>query len=186
MNETTNEVVAVQDLLDRSAAGGQRHLTDIVGPSRRLSAEQLCADLHGVLVLNVATVGSSGAPRLSAVDGHFLHGHWYFSTSAAALKARHLFTRPGVSVGYTPRDGYGVWAHGVATRLEGVERDRVDAYLSEVYGQPLSGMADEVVIFRVDADWMIGYAMAADEQASFDATLPERDRRLADALAKLG
>lgn len=185
MNETTDELVAVQDLLDRSAAGGQRHLTDIVGPGRRLSAERLCADLRGILVLNVATVSLSGAPRLSAVDGHFLHGHWYFSTAAAALKARHLFARPQISVGYTPRDGYGVWAHGAAAQLLGVEHDRMDAYLSEVYGQPLSSMADGIAVFRVDAHWMIGYAMTDDEQATFDATLPERDRRLANALAKL-
>nr|MCH9728369.1 hypothetical protein [Actinomycetes bacterium] len=84
------------------------------------------------------------------------------------------------------RDGYGVWAHGVATRLEGVERDRIDAYLSEVYGQPLSGMADEIVIFRVDAHWMISYAMPDDEQAAMDAALPDRDRRMANALAALG
>lgn len=186
MNETTNELATLQDLLDGSAAGGERHLTDIVGPSRRLSAAHLCADLCGVVVLNVATVSSSSTPLLSAVDGHFLHGHWYFSTTAAALKARHLVSRAGVSVGYTPRDGYGVWAHGVAVRLEGAEYVQMDAYLSEVYDQPLSGMADEVVIFRVDAHWMVGYAMTDFEQAAFNATLPERDRRLAAALAKLG
>ena len=187
MNETARELADLQRLLDSSsAAGGQRHLTGIVTPSRRLSAERLCADMGGVLVLNVATVSGSGAPRLSAVDGHFLHGQWYFSTAATSVKARHLSARPEISVGYTPRDGYGVWAHGVATRLVGVERDRIDAYLSEVYGQPLSGMADEIVIFRVDAHWMISYAMPDDEQAAMDAALPERDRRMANALAALG
>lgn len=62
----------------------------------------------------------------------------------------------------------------------------MDAYLSEVYGQPLSSMAEGIKIFRVDAHWMIGYAMTADERASFDATLPDRDHRLAAALGKLG
>lgn len=109
MNETASDLAGVQRLLDSSAAGGRRHLTGIVGPSRRLSAKRLCADLRGVLVLNVATVSASGAPRLSAVAGHFLHGQWYFSTAAAAVKARHLFARAQISVGYTPRDGYGVW-----------------------------------------------------------------------------
>lgn len=186
MNETTEELIALQGLLDRSAGSRKRHLTDIVSPSRRLSAERLSADLCGILVLSVATVSSSGEPRLSAVDGHFIHGHWYFSTASAAIKARHMAVRPAVSVGYTPRDGYGVWAHGVAIALQGADRDRMETYLSEVYGQPLSDMADGIVIFRVDAHWMIGYAMTADEQASFDATLPERDQRLTTALAKLG
>lgn len=186
MNETTEELIALQELLDRSAGSRKRHLTDIIEPSRRLSAERLSADLWGILVLSVATVSSSGEPRLSAVDGHFIHGHWYFSTASAAVKARHLAARPAVSVGYTPRDGYGVWAHGVAVALEGAEWDRMENYLSEVYGQPVSGMADGIQIFRVDAHWMIGYAMTADEQASFDATLPARDQRLTTALAKLG
>lgn len=186
MNETTEELTALQELLDRSAGSRDRHLTDIVAPNRRLSAERLCADLRGVLVLNVATVSAAGEPRLSAVDGHFLHGHWYFSTSGAAVKARHLAARPAVSVGYTPRDGYGVWAHGVATALRGPEYGRMDAYLSEVYGQPVSGLADEIAIFRVDAHWMIGYAMSAEEQAGFDAELPACEQRLPGALAALG
>lgn len=186
MNETAEELSALQGLLDLSAGDRERHLTDIVAPDRRLSAEQLIADLHGVLVLSVGTVSRTGEPRLSAVDGHFIHGHWYFSTARAAVKARHLSARPAVSVGYTPRDGYGVWAHGSAAALRGAARDRMDAYLSEVYGQPLSGMADGIVIFRVDAHWMIGYAMTAEEQASFDATLRDRDQRLSAALTKLG
>jgi hypothetical protein len=186
MNETAAERAELQALLDRSAGTRKRHLTDIVEPSRRLSAEQLCADLHGVVVLNVATVTASGAPRLSAVDGHFLHGHWYFSTATAAVKAGHLAQRPDVSVGYTPRDGYGVWAHGIAVPLRGADHDRMDAYLSEVYGQPVSELAESIVIYRVDAHWMIGFAMTADEQAEFEATLPGRDQRLATALAGLG
>lgn len=186
MNETVEEMTALQALLDLSAGNRKRHLTDIVDPSRRLSAEQLAADLYGVLVLNVGTVSRTGEPRLSAVDGQFIHGHWYFSTASAAVKARHLSVRSAVSVGYTPRDGYGVWAHGAAAALRGAERDRMEAYLSEVYGQPLSGMADGITIFRVDAHWMIGYAMTAAERASFEATLRDRDRRLIAALTKLG
>lgn len=186
MNETPEELSELQALLDRSAGTRSRHLTDIIEPGRRLSARQLSADLRGVLVLNVATVTASGEPRLSAVDGHFIHGHWYFSTSRAAVKARHLAVRPAVSVGYTPRDGYGVWAHGMATALEGTEYERMDAYLSALYGQPLSGMAEEIVIYRVDPHWMIGYAMPPEEQAAFEATLPGRDERLIAALARLG
>ena len=91
-----------------------------------------------------------------------------------------------MSIGYTPRDGYGVWAHGVAVALHGVEYGRMEAYLSDVYGQPLSELTDGIEIFRVDAHWMIGFAMRADEQSQFDATLPERTERLTAALVKLG
>lgn len=186
MNESSVELETLQLLLDRSAGEGNRHLTDIVEPQRRLSAEQLCADLRGVVVLNVATVTKKGEPRMSAVDGHFLHGHWHFSTADSAVKARHLMRRPAVSVGYTPRDGYGVWAHGVASRLVGHDAERIDRYLSTVYGQPLSGMADEIAIYRVDAHWMLGFAMTQAEITQFEATLPDRDARVPAALVALG
>jgi len=186
MNETNTEIETLQQLLDRSAAGARRHLTEIVEPQRRLSARQLCADVRGVVVLNIATVTRDCRPRLSAVDGHFLHGHWYFSTAGQALKARHLRHRPAVSVGYTPRDGYGVWAHGTAIRLAGGEHARLDRYLSTVYGQPLSDLAEEIAIYRVEADWMLGFAMTAAETAQIETTLPERDARITGALAQLG
>ena len=186
MNETAEELADLQYLLERSAGDRARHLTDIVGPDRRLTAAQLSADLQGVLVLNVATVTRSGEPRLSAVDGHFLHGRWYFSTATAAVKARHLAVRPGVSVAYTPRDGYGVWTHGKATALSGDEHDRMDRYLSALYGMPLAAMADGIVIFRVEPEWMIGYAMTATERSSLEPILADRDRRLNQALDELG
>lgn len=186
MNETPAELETLQNLLDRSAGDTRRHLTDIIGPQRRLSAQQLSRDLFGILVLNVATVTAAGEPRLSAVDGQFLHGHWYFSTATGSYKARHLATRPAVSVAYTPRDGYGVWAHGTAAALDGAERERIDSYLSEVYGQPMEEMAEGIEFFRVDAHWLIGYAMTAAEQAEFDAGLPARDARVTDALAAFG
>ena len=114
-----------------------------------------------------------------------MHGHWYFSTASSAVKARHLMRRPAVSVGYTPRDGYGVWAHGIATRLAGDDAARIDRYLSTVYGQPLSGMADEIAIYRVDAHWMLGFAMTDAETAQFEATFPDRDARISGALVEL-
>ena len=41
-------------------------------------------------VLSVATVTARGEPRISALDGHFLHGTWTFCTSGTAAKARHM------------------------------------------------------------------------------------------------
>ena len=62
----------------------------------------------------------------------------------------------------------------------------IDRYLSTLYGQPLSAMADEIAIYRVDAHWMVGFAMTEPEMAQFEATLPERDARIPAALAALG
>jgi pyridoxine/pyridoxamine 5'-phosphate oxidase len=50
-----------------------------------------------VRTLNLATVTAGGEPRISAVDGHFLHARWVFSTSVTSAKARHILARPAVS-----------------------------------------------------------------------------------------
>src|SRR5664279_1343232 len=93
MEETTPELLALQQLLDTSFARASPHLTSIMTPARRLTAERLVADLPVPAVLNIATVTANGEPRISAVDGHFLRGHWYFTTESRSPKARQLDAR---------------------------------------------------------------------------------------------
>ncbi len=100
MYETPEEITRLQDLLDRSHAKATDHLRSIIHGDRRLTADDLVALLTGMRVLSLATVTASGEPRVSAVDGHFLHGTWSFSTSATAAKARHMRARPSVSVAH--------------------------------------------------------------------------------------
>ena len=80
MLETTDEIDALQALLDASHARATGHLRGIIDDDRTLTAEQLVALLTGMKVLSVATVTARGEPRISALDGHFLHGTWTFST----------------------------------------------------------------------------------------------------------
>lgn len=184
MNETPEQLTELQGLLDRSIAGPKRHLTSIIEPGRRtLSSGRLVGELTGVCVLNVATATARGKPRLSAVDGHFLNGHWYFSTAADAVKARHLGARPAVSVAYTPRDGFGVWAHGKAVFLRrgSDEWEMFDAHLRLMYGQSPDEWADEIVFLRVDADWMVGFAMTDEEMLEVQTAASARAERLAEA-----
>ena len=98
MLETPEETAALQALLDASHARATGHLRGIINDERTLTAEQLVALLTGMKVLSVATVTASGEPRISALDGHFLHGTWTFGTSGTSAKARHLARRPAVSV----------------------------------------------------------------------------------------
>ena len=186
MNETDAERRELQELLDRSAAGPKRHLTDIATEAWRLSAEQLTDDLRGALVLDVATVTAAGEPRLSAVDGHFLHGRWHFSTASSALKTRHLTRRPWISAAHTPRDGYGVWVHGRAERLDGDEAAGINRFLSAYYGMDLDDMADGIEIFRIDPHWMLGFAMPPEQLGEFAEDVTRRAGRLDGALAALG
>ena len=138
-----------------------------------------CTD---VCVLNLATTTRAGEPRLSAVDGHFLHGRWHFSTAASALKARHMRARPAVSAAWTPRDGMGVWVHGRVAFLEPgtAPWHDLDRHLARMYGESPSESFDvEIVYLRLDPQWMVGFAMTADEQLEMDAALEQRKQRLA-------
>jgi hypothetical protein len=165
MHETAAELAALQDLLDASFARASAHLTGIMAPDRRLTAEQLAADLTAIAVLNVATVTSRGEPRLSAVDGHFLHGRWHFTTDGNSPKARQLQARPATSVSYTPRDGYGVFCHGRARFLGRDSREFavLHDHCVRVYGQSPDEWGGAIAYVQVQPSWMVGFAFTREE-----------------------
>ena len=100
MYETQEDLDRLQQLLEASHARSTEHLRAIIRGERVLSARDLVALLTGMKVITVATVTARGEPRISAVDGHFLHGTWSFSTSGTAAKARHMRERPSVSIAH--------------------------------------------------------------------------------------
>src|SRR3954471_13563701 len=158
----TNE--ALQELIDRSFDVSSEHLRSIMGAQRRLTAERLVADLPSPAVLNIATVTARGEPRISAVDGHFLHGHWYFTTAADSPKARQLRARSAISASYTPRDGYGVFCHGRVTELgAGDARQMIADLFVETYGMSPDDLSGDAFYARIDADWLVGFAMSPEE-----------------------
>src|SRR4051812_35257219 len=167
----TNE--ALQDLVDRSFATSSEHLRSIMEPQRRLTAERLVAELPCPAVLNIATVTARGEPRISAVDGHFIDGHWYFTTAIESPKARQLAARPAISASFTPRDGYGVFCHGTAAGIEGAEQQMMREHFAEVYGMEPETLGD-IAYFRIDAAWMVGFAMTDDEMKEIEAAAERR------------
>ena len=138
MFETNDETSSLDQLLDRSFAGAGEHLGGIISPERRLSAGDLCRYLVGIRHLTVATTTAHGEPRRSAVDGLFLHGHFWFSTSAQAFKVVHLAQRPAVSAAHVIGDDGGVLVHGTARLVCGGpgEADELRPYWEGVYGGP--------------------------------------------------
>jgi hypothetical protein len=80
VNETAEELAAMQALLDRSHGGASEHLRSIIDDQRSLSAREIAGLMTGMRVVSFATVTARGEPRVSALDGHFLHGHWTLST----------------------------------------------------------------------------------------------------------
>ena len=164
MLETSDEIEALQALLDASHAKATGHLRSIITDERTLSAEQLAALLTGMKVLAVATVTRAGEPRISALDGHFLHGTWTFSTAGGAAKARHLERRPAVSVAHIDGEELAVFTHGFAELLPpGPECDEVDAHWTAHYGSSPWSWGEDIRMYRLRMTWAVAYAFERDE-----------------------
>lgn len=160
MLETTTEVAALQELLDSSYSRSTGHLRDIISGPRLLSAQDLVALLTGMKVLSVATVTARGEPRISALDGHFLHATWTFGTSATAAKANHLRVRPAASVAHIDNESLAVFSHGRVETMTPADddwRQTIEHWTAHYGSSPLT-WGDDIVMYRYRPQWMVGYA----------------------------
>jgi uncharacterized glyoxalase superfamily protein PhnB len=160
MLETEAELDALQQLLDRSRSGATEHLRGIIDDQRALSARDIAALLQKMKVLSLATVTARCEPRISAVDGHFLHGTWTFSTDGSAAKARHLAVRSAVSVAHIDNEELAVFAHGTAERLlpSGPFWDETLAHWTAHYGSSPLEWGEDIRVYRLRPTWMVGFA----------------------------
>ncbi len=164
MFETDAEIAEMQSLLDASLSRSTEHLQSIITPGERtLTADQVCLACRGMCTLAISTVTATCEPRVSAVDGHLLHGRWYFSTARGAAKARHLAGRPAVSIAYLRGKEIGVFAHGTAQPMnpaDGPEDPDWPAllqYMTDYYeSSPLSW--GDVTYYRLIPSWMVAFA----------------------------
>ncbi|MER7244968.1 pyridoxamine 5'-phosphate oxidase family protein [Kribbella sp. NPDC000426] len=160
MKETAAEVTELQELLDAAYAQSTQHLRNIITGPRRLNAEELVGVLTGMCTLNLATVTARGEPRISAVDGHLLHGRWVFTTSGSAAKAKQLKKRPAASISYVDGERIGVFSHGDVEFLTAEHPDfaEIEDHLTNHYGSSPSSWGDDIVYCRLQPHWMVGYA----------------------------
>ena len=165
MYETPEDLDRLQQLLDASHARSTEHLRAIIRDERVLSARDLVALLTGMKVITVATVTAHGEPRISAVDGHFLHGTWSFSTSGTAAKARHMRDRPSVSVAHVDNEALGVFSHGRVEELAEDDADHAETldHWTRHYGSSPLSWGDDIRLYRYRPEWMVGYAWKRDE-----------------------
>jgi hypothetical protein len=165
--ETEPELREMQTLLDSSLGRATPHLQSIITTARSLSAEQLAQVLTGMCVLVLSTVTAKGEPRVSAVDGHFLHGRWVFGTARGAAKARHLRARPAASVAHIRGEDLGVFVHGVVEDLHPADGPaaqdwpEIQEHLHRIYGTDSFDWS-EVVYYRLRPTWMTVYAPRPD------------------------
>jgi len=166
MQETPEELAELQALLDSSLARSTAHLRSIVTRESTLTAEQLTEVLTGMCVLALSTVTAAGEPRISGVDGHFLHGRWHFGTARSAAKARHLAARPAASVAHLRGEELGVFTHGTVEVLNPPNAEpaagwpELLAYFESVYGKDAFDWNNEVVYYRLHPKWMTVYSPA--------------------------
>ena len=167
MLETTEELAALQTLLDDSAAAAGPHMRDIITDERRMDAAALTARLRGMCLITVATVTADGRPLTGPFDGYFLHGSWWFSSGPQSVRIRHLRARPAVSVTYLPGEELSVTAHGRAELfdLHGPEcaplrQAMLDHYVPKqgpAFKEWLDGLTGGVGV-RVDAGKLFTFA----------------------------
>ncbi|WP_406830575.1 pyridoxamine 5'-phosphate oxidase family protein [Pedococcus sp. KACC 23699] len=163
MWETPEELAALQSLLDDSLARSTPHLRSIVN-ERTMTADQLTQVLSGMCTLALSTVTAKGEPRISGVDGHFLHGAWHFGTARTAAKARHLSARPSASVAHMRGEDLGVFTHGTVQPLNPADGEpaadwsELLAYLQDFYGADAFDWEHEVTYYRLQPHWMTVFA----------------------------
>jgi Pyridoxamine 5'-phosphate oxidase len=163
--ETPEELVQLQELLDRSMAGAGPHLSGIISPERRLGAADLCQRLTGLCLLVVATTTADGRPLVGPVDGYFLHGTFWFSSGRDSVRMRHLAARPALSATHLPGEELAVTVHGRAELFEVAD---------PAYGEFRQAMLDEYLPKQgsafetwLDAENPIGARIAPEKLFTF-------------------
>ena len=118
MNETPDDLTRLQEVLDRSAAAGGRHLSDVISGERRLTAEAVCEHLQGMVLLVLATVSSKGRPIAAPVDGIFHRGRFHFGSAPDSIRFQHIRRSPYVSASHLPGEHLQVTVHGQAEMID--------------------------------------------------------------------
>ena len=136
VHETTFDIERVQHWLDESYARSGEHLRSIITPERRLSAEEVCAELKGMTLLSLATVNSRCEPMVGPVDGVFYKGNLWFGSAENSLRFWHIRARPQVSATHTRGEELVVTVHGVPHEIDKASGDYEDfkECLREVHG----------------------------------------------------
>jgi nitroimidazol reductase NimA-like FMN-containing flavoprotein (pyridoxamine 5'-phosphate oxidase superfamily) len=155
MHESSSDIAALQELIDRSYAAAGSHLLGIHSARRRLSAEQVAARLTGMCLLALATVTADSRPIVGPVDGVFYRGAFYVGSSAQSLRFRHIRRRPHVSATHLPGEELAVTVHGQAVPIDlgheenaGFRRTLLEIYVPR-YGADWEKFIDSGVKYAV-------------------------------------
>jgi len=127
MRETPEEIAELQRMFDAHLARANPHMTAIVTPERRLTAEQVVRYLDGTRHVAFATVTPKGQPRVSPLDTLLLHGRFTLSTDVTASRIAHLRANAACSAVYMEADRIAVVVNGRANDCATLKRPCRDA-----------------------------------------------------------
>lgn len=166
VRETPSELAALQTLIDRSLERTGPHMKAIVHPGEySLSAKQVVKLLDGMKTVAVAAPGPNGDPLVAPMDGWFLHGRFFFSSSADSVRVKGLRKRPRASIAYFEGERFLINAHGPAVLMfrGHPEVTEIDAIFKEHYGGSAFDWSDDGVYVRLDADRFFTYSRTPKE-----------------------
>jgi hypothetical protein len=169
VHETPEDLVALQELLDRSHEQAGPHLRRIITPERRLTAEQVCERLTGMRLLALATATADGRPIVGPVDGIFFRGAFHFGSSPDSVRFRHIRARPQVSATHLPGEELAVTVHGRAVMVDvqaqsgaPFRQALLDIYVPR-YGSEWETFMDSGPVFaRIEAERMFTFHMVGE------------------------
>jgi len=157
MYETSDDLKALQELLDQSDKNAGSHLRAVITQDRRMTAEELCNRLTGMRLLALATVTSDNRPLVGPVDGVFYRGVFHFGSSPDSIRVKHIRQRPSISATHVPSEEMSVTVHGRASILEmssvensGLRKTILDIYTPK-YGAEWEKFFDSNVYVRIDS-----------------------------------
>src|SRR5262245_53195163 len=161
MHETSDDLAALQDLLDSSYALMGEHTLSIHTPARRISAVDLAQIRRGVRVLDLATVTAKCEPRVGPVDGLFFRGHFHFGSGDQSVRFRHVRARPQVSACHTVGETFATIVHGRAVEIDvrAASQGPFLAYVHEQYPDWEEWYSESTPPYaRIEASAMYAYA----------------------------
>jgi nitroimidazol reductase NimA-like FMN-containing flavoprotein (pyridoxamine 5'-phosphate oxidase superfamily) len=167
VHETPADIEALQELIDRSYAAAGPHMLRIHDPERRLSAEQVCERLTGMVLLSLATVTADCRPIVGPVDGIFYRGAFHFGSSPDSVRFRHIAKRPQVSATHLPGEELSVTVHGRAAPVDikssehaGFRQTLLDIYVPRYGPDWEKDFLDTGPVYaRIEADRMFTFWM---------------------------
>ena len=165
MRETPEEIAELQRMFDAHLAHANSHMTAIVTPERRLTAQQVVRYLEGTRHVAFATVTPKGQPRVSPLDTLFLHGRFTLSTDVKATRIAHVRANAACSAVYMEADRIAVVANGTVEWItrEHIDHDEIHAAWTETYHSDPYTWGNVVVLFRIAPISMWAYAFHPEE-----------------------